>query len=133
MWIVFGFISIVFHIYLIFSGLVPNLISRPLHLALILPWIFLYNNKTRLQLLINIFIVILGFLSCLYIAIFSNELMDQYGSLENKFQLIIFFILILIVLEAARRSVGWPLPIVSFLALLLSLIHISEPTRQEAI
>ena len=44
--------------------------------------------------------------------------MDQYGFLENKFQLAISIILILIVLAAARRSVGWPLPIVSFLALL---------------
>ena len=118
MWIVFGFISIAFHIYLIFSGLVPNLISRPLHLALILPWIFLYNNETRSKSLVNIFIVIIGMTSCLYIAIFSNELMDQYGFLENKFQLAISIILILIVLAAARRSVGWPLPIVSFLALI---------------
>ena len=118
MWIIFGFISIAFHIYLIFSGLVPNLISRPLHLALILPWIFLYNNETKLKLFINVFIVIIGMTSCLYISIFSNQLMDQYGFLENKFQLIISLILILIVLEAARRSVGWPLPIVSFVALL---------------
>ncbi len=118
MWIVFGFISIAFHIYLIFSGLVPNLISRPLHLALILPWVFLHNNETKFQLLTNILIVIIGITSCLYIAIFSNELMDQYGFLENKFQLIVSLILILIVLDAARRSVGWPLPVVSFLALL---------------
>ncbi len=118
MWIVFGFISIAFHIYLIFSGLVPNLISRPLHLALILPWVFLYNNETKFQLLINILIVIIGITSCLYVAIFSNELMDQYGFLENKFQLIVSLILILIVLDAARRSVGWPLPVVSFVALL---------------
>ena len=106
MWIVFGFISIAFHIYLIFSGLVPNLISRPLHLALILPWVFLYNNETKFKLLTNILIVIIGITSCLYIAIFSNELMDQYGFLENKLQLIFSFILILIVLDAARRSVG---------------------------
>src|SRR5210317_1277695 len=118
MWIVFGFISIAFHIFLIFSGLVPNLISRPLHLALILPWIFLYNQNTNLHLIINITIVLVGIFSCLYIAIFSNELMDQYGFIENKFQLVISLILIFIVLEAARRSVGWPLPTVSFLAIL---------------
>ena len=117
-WIVFGFISIAFHIYLIFSGLVPNLISRPLHLALILPWIFLYNEEIKLKLFTNIFIVIIGITSCFYVAVFSNELMDQYGLLENKLQLFISFILILIVLEAARRSVGWPLPVVSVLALL---------------
>ena len=84
MWIVFGFISIAFHIYLIFSGLVPNLISRPLHFALILPWIFLYNNEIKFQFLINVSIVITGMTSCFYIAIFSNQLMEQYGFLENK-------------------------------------------------
>ena len=118
MWIIFGFVSIAFHILLIFSGLVPNLISRPLHLALILPWIFLYNQKTNLFLFMNILIVLIGIFSCFYIAVFSNELMDQYGFIENKFQLIISLILILIVLETARRSVGWPLPTVSFLAIL---------------
>ena len=97
-WIALGFISIAFHIYLIFSGLVPNLISRPLHFALILPWIFLYNNETKFQFLINVSIVIIGITLCLYIAIFSNQLMDQYGFLENKFQLIVSLILILIVL-----------------------------------
>ncbi len=30
-----------FHIYLIFTGLMPNLVSRPIHLALVLPWVFL--------------------------------------------------------------------------------------------
>ena len=45
MWIVFGFLSIAFHILLIFSGLVPNLISRPLHLALILPGFFYIIKK----------------------------------------------------------------------------------------
>ena len=32
--------SVVFHLYLIFSGLLPNLVTRPLHLALALPWVF---------------------------------------------------------------------------------------------
>ena len=41
LWMVFGGLSVVFHLGLIFSGLVPNLVSKPLHLALALPWIFL--------------------------------------------------------------------------------------------
>ena len=84
MWIVFGFLSIAFHILLIFSGLVPNLISRPLHLALILPWVFLYNQKTDLYLFINIAIVLIGIFSCFYIAIFSNELMSQAEKLKLR-------------------------------------------------
>ena len=117
MWIVFGFVSIAFHIYLIFSGLVPNLISRPIHMALILPWIFLYDKNFSNN-LISSFIVFLGIFSCLWISFSHESLMDQYGFLEGSFQFSISIILILIVLEMARRSVGWPLPLVSLTAIL---------------
>ena len=36
-----------FHIGLIFWGLVPNLVSRPLHMALVLPWIFVFAAPGR--------------------------------------------------------------------------------------
>ena len=117
MWFAFGFISIAFHIFLIFSGLVPNLISRPIHMALILPWIFLYN-KTLSENLISSLVVLAGVFCCLWISFNHETLMDQYGFLEGWGQFLIAIILLLIVLEMARRSVGWPLPFVSFLAIL---------------
>ena len=120
MWIAFGFLSIVFHIFLIFSGLIPNLISRPLHMAIIIPWVFLYNRDIKV-LSIELIFTILGFVSCLWIAFNSDLLMDQYGFLENDFQLFISVILLVVVLEMARRSVGWPLPIVTFVSLLYGL------------
>ena len=33
--------SVGFHLYLVFSGLIPALVTRPVHLILALPWIFL--------------------------------------------------------------------------------------------
>ena len=120
MWVAFGFLSIVFHIFLIFSGLIPNLISRPLHMAIIIPWVFLYNRDIKV-LSIELIFTVLGFLSCLWIAFNSDVLMDQYGFLENDFQLFISFILLVLVLEMARRSVGWPLPLVTFVSLLYGL------------
>ena len=120
MWIAFGFLSIVFHIFLIFSGLIPNLISRPLHMAIIIPWVFLYNRNIKV-LSIELIFTVLGFVSCLWIAFNSDLLMDQYGFLENDFQLFISIILLVVVLEMARRSVGWPLPIVTFVSLLYGL------------
>jgi|TARA_B110000090_G_scaffold47817_1_gene54402 TRAP transporter 4TM/12TM fusion protein len=120
MWIAFGFLSIVFHIFLIFSGLIPNLISRPLHMAIIIPWVFLYNRDIKV-LSIELIFTVLGFVSCLWIAFNSDLLMDQYGFLENDFQLFISIILLVVVLEMARRSVGWPLPIVTFVSLLYGL------------
>ena len=121
MWIFFGFISILFHIFLIFSGLIPNLISRPLHMALIIPWVFLYNHKNIKLLSLDFLFTLLGCLSCFWIAKNSDMLMDQYGFLENDFQVFISVILLLIVLEMARRSVSWPLPLVSLLALMYGL------------
>ena len=41
-WVSLGATSITFHIWLIFSGLVPSLVSRPLHMALALPWVFVF-------------------------------------------------------------------------------------------
>ena len=37
--------SVAFHVWLIFSGLLPNLVSRPLHLLLALPWIFFLDAE----------------------------------------------------------------------------------------
>ena len=117
-WIIFGLISIVFHIFLIFSGLVPNLVSRPLHMALIIPWVFLYKNKNFSKNIISYVFVVLGVFCCLWTS-FNHELLsDQYGFLEGDFQTFISLSLLLIVLEMARRSVGWPLPLVSLLSLL---------------
>ena len=91
MWAAFGFVSIAFHIFLIFSGLVPNLISRPVHMALILPWVFLYN-KSFPNNLISSLIMIVGVFCCLWISFNHEILMDQYGFIEGNFQLSISMI-----------------------------------------
>ena len=49
-WIVLALVLVGFHIGLIFSGLIPNLVSRPLHLALILPFVFLFGVTGRMAL-----------------------------------------------------------------------------------
>ncbi|MBL4785525.1 MAG: TRAP transporter fused permease subunit [Cohaesibacteraceae bacterium] len=111
-----------FHIQLIFSGLVPNLVSRPLHMALILPWIFVFHKNPEKLLLSG---WLLGFLGCsaaIWIAFNQSMLADQYGYLENRFQIGIAIILLTTILEASRRAIGWPLPIVAFLALLYGLL-----------
>ena len=40
-WPALGALLIAFHLGLIFYGLVPNLVARPLHLALALPWVLI--------------------------------------------------------------------------------------------
>jgi len=44
-WPTLGIVCISFHVWLIFAGLVPNLVSRPIHMALALPWVLLWRPK----------------------------------------------------------------------------------------
>ena len=65
--------------------------------------------------------LILSLLSSFYIVYNHLDIEDQYGSLEGKIQYIISAILLISVLETARRSVKWALPITAFIALLYGL------------
>ncbi|GAB3486353.1 TRAP transporter permease [Marinomonas epiphytica] len=116
-WAGFGFISIIFHLTLIFSGLVPNLVSRPLHMALALPWAFIFISSTSWQKYTGYVFTILGLLATGWVAYNADFLADQYGYIGEQYQLWIAGILLVCVLEMARRSIGWPLPLVAALAL----------------
>ncbi|MEP4768426.1 MAG: TRAP transporter fused permease subunit [Roseibium sp.] len=108
---------VVFHLGLIFSGLVPNLVSRPIHLALALPWIFLFAEGGAFKRLSGACICLIGIAACFWIAASHEALSDQYGFLEGDFQFGVAAVLLFVVLEGARRAIGWPLPIVAALAL----------------
>ncbi len=117
LWIVLGALSIFFHIWLIFSGLIPNLVSRPLHMALALPWVMLYAAKTQLQRQSGLALTLIGIACTFWIAFNHSMLGDQYGYLSGNLQLVIAIALLLITLEMARRAISWPLPLVALIAL----------------
>ena len=120
-WVSLGGASITFHIWLIFSGLVPSLVSRPLHMALALPWVFVFaaqgTNKRRF----GLFLTIVGSLFCGFIALNESALSDQYGFITGGWQITVGVGLILLTLEMARRAVSWPLPLITFLFLIYGL------------
>lgn len=120
-WIGLGALSVFFHLWLIFSGLVPNLVSRPLHMALVIPWVFLFKPSVGLWRIFDWGFTIAGIAACFWIIANHNLLLDQYGYLANDFQMLIAVILLVTVLEMARRSIGWPLPLLAFVALLYGL------------
>ena len=116
-------LCVAYHLYLVFSGLIPNLISRPLHLAFALPWIFLFAVRGSFGYkLISYCLGVFGLLGCLYIASNRDDLVEQYGSLESNLQYVIAIGLILIVLEMARRAIKLALPLVAVIALLYGLL-----------
>ncbi len=115
-----AFITVGFHIYLIFTGLISNLVSRPIHLALVLPWIFLFSSNKNISKFSRYFgymLLILGLLSSYYIVANHLDLEDQYGSLEGYTQYFVAITLLLAVLEMARRAVKLALPLTALIAL----------------
>jgi TRAP transporter 4TM/12TM fusion protein len=121
-WLILALGVVVYHIALVFSGLVPNLVSRPLHFAMVLPWVFLFPARGGRGIAVAAALTIVGVAACLWVAINHDILADQYGFLENNTQIGIAVILLAVTLEGARRAIGWPLPVVAALALLYALL-----------
>lgn len=117
-WVGLGLISIIFHLGLVFSGLVPALVARPLHMALALPWLFIYPAQSPRQQRSGWALMSLGVAACLYTALNANQLGEQYGYLEGNLQIAVGIVLLAVTLEMARRAIGWPLPTVALICLL---------------
>ncbi|MGQ9369878.1 TRAP transporter permease [Azospirillum sp. ST 5-10] len=107
------------HVWLIVSGLVPNLVSRPLHLLAALPWIFVFAAaRGRVSRLAGYAACACGVLGCLFIIVNREAIVEQYGSLDGSlFQYALAVVLILVVLEMARRAVQPVLPAVALVVL----------------
>ena len=120
-WVSLGAASITFHIWLIFSGLVPSLVARPLHMALALPWVFVFASHGIFQRRFGLFLTIVGSFFCGFIALNESALSDQYGFITGGWQVIVGVGLILLTLEMARRTVSWPLPLITLLFVLYGL------------
>ena len=112
-----GAASIGFHLALVFSGLVPNLVARPVHLILAIPWIFLFAAGNFRDLVVGATFTTAGVICCAYIVINETVLAEQYGALQGALQLVVSVTLVIVVLEMARRAISWPLPLVAVFAL----------------
>ena len=121
-WCGLGALSIIFHLGLIFSGLVPNLLARPLHMALAAPWILIYAASNPAARFVGIGLTVTAWICTGYIALNQSALSDQYGYLQGIEQQVIAALLILLVLEMARRAISWPLPTVALIALAYGLL-----------
>ncbi len=113
-----GMVSVGFHLYLIFAGLVPAMVGRPLHLIIAAPWIFfVLKAKTPFSRWAGYVLGVLGIASAAYVAIYHDALADQYGALDGPLQIGMSLVLVLMVLEMARRSVKAVLPSIATICL----------------
>jgi TRAP transporter 4TM/12TM fusion protein len=120
-WPTLGIVCISFHVWLIFAGLVPNLVSRPIHMALALPWVLLWRPKGQQADALSWLVCLAGLIGCTWVALRQNQLSDQYGSLDGPWQTLLAIVLVLSAIDMARRAVGWPLPLIAALMLLYGL------------
>ena len=86
-------------------------------MAFVLPWILCLGTHSSFTRMTGYVLAIAGIWCCLWIAFAHDSLGDQYGFLESNAQVAGALILLLVVIEAARRAVGWPLPLVAATAL----------------
>ncbi|PZX14320.1 TRAP transporter 4TM/12TM fusion protein [Palleronia aestuarii] len=128
-WMALAALLVAFHVGLVFSGLVPNLVARPLHMALILPFALVYGVAPGWRRRSGAALAGLGIAAALWVALDHDALLQQYGFLEGRGQMAIAGVLLLVVLETARRAIGWPLPAIAALALLYGLLGQYVPGR----
>src|SRR5690606_21430837 len=121
-WTLLGALTIAFHIGLVFIGLVPNLVARPLHMALALPWTLVLVARNRFERVTGLVMSVVGIVILVGLAWQEEALGNQYGFLDGNFQIGCAIVLLLITLEMARRSIGWPLPLVAAAALAYGLL-----------
>ena len=106
-----------FHIYTAGFGVLETTLQRAVHLTFILTLIFLiYPSKNPSLRIFDYLLSIAGAAMGLYIILSYNSLMVRVGD-PNTMDIVFGCILVLIVLEATRRTSGWALVIVSLVAL----------------
>ena len=112
-------LTVGFHLWLLFEGLVSNLVSRPLHMALAVPWVLLLAPCAGPVARWCGRVLGLAAIGAALWIVWNYRLLDeQYGMLVGTFQYGIAVVLILAVLEMARRVVRLALPTVAVVALL---------------
>jgi len=121
--VLLAFASVAFHLWLVTAGLIPHLVSRPLHIIAVLPFVFLFTAQpaTGWRRVIDVALCAFGLAACIYVLVQYEALDEQYGRLRGTMQFVVAWGLILLALEMARRQVKWAMPSTAALALLYGL------------
>ncbi|MBR3372110.1 TRAP transporter permease [Roseinatronobacter sp. NSM] len=121
-----------FHMWNAFAGLIPNLITRPAHLALALPWIFVIGAAAqggRVSYWAGWAFLAVGLTICGLIMLNRRDLIQQFGALDGPLQIALACALIVVVLEMARRAIKIVLPAVAAIVLAYAFLGPFIPGR----
>jgi len=114
-----------FSLYTAFFGIMSDMIQRSVHLGLVLVLVFLGALvpsslrliKTSGLRVVSIVLAMVGLLTMLYQVWYFNEIASRYGELTQA-EFYIGIVATLILLEATRRTIGWPIVILAVVFLL---------------
>jgi TRAP transporter 4TM/12TM fusion protein len=110
-----------FSLYIAAFGVLPPLDQRPVHLGFIMIMGFLsyrsciFRPKSGLESAFNIALVGIALMSVIWLIHSWERIMVE--TFPNTVDIIMSAVLTLVLLEAARRVIGWPLPIIGVCAL----------------
>ncbi|TLP78861.1 TRAP transporter permease [Nesterenkonia sphaerica] len=121
----------VYHMYTAYFGAPPTLIHRALHVSLILFLVFLvYPPSRRAQAnwwrIPDAALALLSLVPWLYIWLNYQQLVIQAGRFTAT-DALVATLLVVLVLEAARRVTGWALPILAILFVLFGMFGRDMP------
>lgn len=127
MWLISGvaIFTALYHMYTAYFGTPPTLIHRSIHVSLILFLVFvLYPPTRRAQGLvfriIDAVLALLALVPTWYLMSNYEQVVLQAGRFTET-DIMVSTLLVVLVLEAARRVTGWALPILALLFILFGL------------
>ncbi|MGV8982335.1 TRAP transporter permease [Clostridium sp.] len=106
-----------FQLYTAIYGVMDAMLQRAIHLAFGLSLVYLFYptrkswSREKMN-LIDIGLAIAAAMSCIYVVVFYKDLVLRAGRVTTM-DMIVGSIAILLVLEAARRVIGWPMVIIA--------------------
>jgi TRAP transporter 4TM/12TM fusion protein len=106
-----------FQLYTAIYGVMDAMLQRAIHLAFGLSLVYLFypakESWSREKMNpIDVGLAIAAAMSCIYVVVFYNDLVLRAGRVTTM-DMIVGSIAILLVLEAARRVIGWPMVIIA--------------------
>lgn len=111
-----------YHMYTAYFGAPPTLIHRNIHVSVILVLCFLLyppfkRGRNGVWMVIDTVLAVLALVPTIYVAANYQSIVLQGGRAQET-DILVGTLLIVLVLEAARRVTGWALPVLGILFLL---------------
>jgi len=121
-----AFVMSCFQLYTAMFGTLTATLQRSVHLCFAIMLCFLFypmtkRSKTRTIPIYDLIFAALGGWAAIYIAVFYTDLVQRIGN-PTTMDMVMGVLTIIFILEAARRAVGFPLPLISAIFILYAFI-----------